>query len=245
MQNPHRTPNPSPNGANPPLWDFSNPPPSGSTPKIHTRYQQSIAGYKKVTEKETLIQIFGSFFAIFAVYIDFLMGFLIFKLFRNDFPRQILLRHSLALVLLGLIAAMAIAQLRLISEWNKATFREKLSLTRLTYGILDKGSQIRKQILITTILGVVFLIVFYLQTQSFNTYITSAELPITLPNYSQVYGTYVNYRRLAWILVFIYLCLEASQLIKWAKRMKSAAKLEKAIIHEIPDIQELEDELKK
>jgi hypothetical protein len=245
MQNPNSTPNPSPNGANPPVWDFSNPPPNKGTPKIHTGYQQAIASYKKLTEKETLIQIIGSFFAIFAVYIDFLMGFLIFKLFRNDFPGQVLLRHAFALVLLGLIAAMGIAQLRLISEWNKGTFRDKSSLTQLTYGILDKLSQIRKQILITTILGIVFLILFHLQTRNFNANIVSAELPITLPNYSQVYETYVNYRRLAWILVFIYVCLETSQLMKWAKRMKSAAKLEKAIIHEIPDIQELEDELKK
>ncbi|WP_457558250.1 hypothetical protein [Candidatus Harpocratesius sp.] len=199
-------------------------PSSSSSPE----YQRLRNQYSSITRKNQIIQIIGAIFTILTILIEYI----IYRLARRMnylLERIQLLRFVGIFIILFLISILAVIQFIVIFKWNQLSRRSKeFSLTRTHFHIINQIQFIRILIFMTIFLLIYFFIIY-------RNYI---HLPST-HQFPKIFFIYKTLLRLSALLCFIYLCFEFGQLIIWSKRFRMINHIEKQIIHDLPNMDEL------
>jgi hypothetical protein len=197
------------------------------------KYSQLHTSYTVFTKKEQIVQLTGMIFILLSFSIELIVYFMvqrILPLFRPD----LIWKLSYIFIVLFVITFLAIIQFVIIYRWNRSMDRaSSTSLTRVNYRLVD---QIRTMIILVSIILFFCLVYFYL----YNQYRLPPPDQVG-PIFRRLIGQYRALLSISWILITGYFLLEIWQIFRWIRRNSAVRRLERKIIGEIPNFNELAD----
>ena len=200
------------------------------TQKIYTQLHTS---YNIFTKKEVSIQITGMIFIFFSLFLEFAVYLWVRKILPFVRP-DLVWRLIYIFIVVFVITILALGQFVIIYRWNKRVDRmssSSSSLTLVNYRLVD---QIRTMILLVSIILFFSLSYYYLYNQY-----RLPPIDQVPPIYRRVVNTTSFLLRVSWLITTGYFILEIWQLIRWIQRNSATRRLERKIIKEIPNFDEL------
>ena len=248
-------PNPDPNAA-PPIDDnsprdeesdsgtyfsptFSPGSPASPNPEYQSlEYQSLRKKYQAVTRKSQLIQVVGALFTVITLIIEYFV-YRLARRFTSLIEYVTILRFVGIFLVLFFISVLAFIQLVVIYKWNTQTITHthktrkpiehtQISLARSQYQLIEQIKFIQLLIILTLLLSVIFFIIYR------NYFIT-----LLYPRFPEIFRLYRILVHLSAFLCLIYIIFEIAQLRVWTKRLKTIHRIERRIVNEIPDLDEL------
>ena len=197
------------------------------------KYSQLHTSYNVFTKKEQIVQLTGMIFILLSFSIEIIVYSLIQRILPVIRP-DLIWKLSYVFLILFVITILAFIQFIIIYRWNRSVDRgSSTSLTRVNYRLVD---QIRTMIiLVSTIL---FFCLWYFRL--YNQYPLPPPDQVS-PLFRRLITQYRALLRLSWILIAGYFVLEIWQLFRWVRRNSAVRRLERKIINEIPNFDELAD----
>ena len=199
------------------------------------KYSQLHTSYNVFTKKEISIQITGMIFIFFSLILEFAVYLWVRKILPFVRP-DLVWKLIYIFIVVSIITILAIGQFIIIFRWNKRADRlssSSSSLTLINYRLVD---QIRTMILLVSIILFFSLSYYYLYNQY-----RLPPLDQVAPIYRRVVNTTSFLLRVSWLITTGYFILEIWQLIRWMQRNSAVGRLERKIIEELPNFNELAD----
>lgn len=185
--------------------------------------------FRHNAKKENIIQIIGFLFiAITAVIEMIILGMARNIANRND--RFRIFNFISIYLLLAFITILASYQFFVIYHWNRKILSTSQSMATSNYTLINKMRKIQTIIICILVLSAIFLWIF-------QNYLIGYRVNPQLATLAARYNFYLRRSRL---LVAIYTLFEIWQLVRWSKRISSINTIEKLMLNDFPDIEELD-----
>ena len=195
------------------------------------KYSQLHTSYNIFTKKEQIIQFTGMFFILLSFSIELIVYFMVQRILPIIRP-ELIWKLSYVFIILFVITILAIIQFIIIYRWNSSMDRSpSTSLTQVNYRLVD---QIRTMIIIVSI--ILFFCFWYFRL--YDQYPLPPPDEVSTP-FRRLIIQYRTMLRISWVLIIGYFTLEIWQLYRWIRRNSAVHRLERKIIEEIPNFDEL------
>ncbi|UYP45211.1 hypothetical protein NEF87_001496 [Candidatus Lokiarchaeum ossiferum] len=197
--------------------------------QIDPTYLAMQATYRHNAKKENIIQIIGFLFITIMTIIEMIVLGMVRRIAnRNDNFR--IFRFISIYLLLAVITIFACYQFLVIYHWNRKILNASQSIAASNYILIDKMRKIRTIIICILIFSAIFLWIF-------QDYLITVRVIPQLTPLAEKYNFYLHRSR---FFVAIYALFEIWQLVRWSKRILSINTIEKLMVNDFPDIEELD-----